>query len=320
MARTVSVPDVSVCVTAFRHAPYLRQCVESVLAQEFGGTLEVIVGDDASDDGSAELLAQLAREHGPRVVPLLHGRNVGPGANLKALVARARAPFVAHLDGDDYWLPGKLAAQLACLERDAGVVAVYGNAIVIDEAGRRLGVFNGPMPSVVSLESLLRRGNFLNHSSLLYRREAWQRAGFDRTTALDFLLHVRFARLGRLAYVDAPLVAYRWRTPGSMVMRRAPELQRGQLEAFLDAIAHGAPAAWAREGLSRYWGKLLVASLLHGQPAAVRQGWRQLRGEPAFGFSRGALLGASALAFLRAARAWWRRRVARGERVFAPGA
>src|SRR5690242_6587309 len=138
-------PAVSVCVTTFRHAPFIRQCLESVLEQDFDGAIELLVGDDGSTDGTRDIIADVASRD-VRVVPVFHPRNLGPTGNLESLVARAKGGTIAHLDGDDAWRPGKLRAQYSVLARSPAVVAVYTNAELAAADDRPLGVFNSGVP------------------------------------------------------------------------------------------------------------------------------------------------------------------------------
>ena len=68
-----------------------------------------------------------------------HENRLGPGGNYQFLIGQARGEYIAHLDGDDYWLPGKLTAQLGVLDVSPECVAVYANAICVNDAGALLG-------------------------------------------------------------------------------------------------------------------------------------------------------------------------------------
>ncbi len=106
------MPQVTVIIPTHDRAAVLPRAVESALRQE-GADLEVIVADDGSADGTAEVLARYAGDPRVRVLRLPHG---GVGAARNAAAAESRSPLLAFLDSDDEWLPGKLAAQLRLLE------------------------------------------------------------------------------------------------------------------------------------------------------------------------------------------------------------
>lgn len=102
-------PTVSVVIPCYNAARYILATIASVLAQDIDG-LDIIVVDDGSSDGSADLV----RASYPQVH--VHAQaNAGVAAARNCGIGLARGEFIAFVDADDIWLPGKLAAQLAQL-------------------------------------------------------------------------------------------------------------------------------------------------------------------------------------------------------------
>jgi len=108
-------PLVTVGVPTFNRAAMLQRAVESALAQE-GVSLEVVISDNASTDGTAELCRRLAEADG-RVRVLTQDHNIGAHANLRAVLDAASAPHFAWLADDDWLGPGALRACLDVLSR-----------------------------------------------------------------------------------------------------------------------------------------------------------------------------------------------------------
>ena len=107
----MSQPMVSVIIPAYDRERYLGAVLDSVLRQGYD-PLEVIVADDGSSDGTA----QVARAYpGVRLLSLAHG---GVSAARNAAIAASSGSLLAFLDSDDLWLPGKLDAQVGLLERN----------------------------------------------------------------------------------------------------------------------------------------------------------------------------------------------------------
>jgi glycosyltransferase involved in cell wall biosynthesis len=151
---------VSVVMPVFNTASFVGEAIESVLSQDGGTVLELIVVDDGSTDGSAELVTKF---DGVRL--LRHRQNRGIGAARNTGVREAKGQFLAFLDADDLWPQGSLNARMAVLDADPECDAVAGRVIQFG-AGR-------PDPEP---ESGFLAGN------VLIRREAFDRAGeFDET-------------------------------------------------------------------------------------------------------------------------------------------
>jgi glycosyltransferase involved in cell wall biosynthesis len=113
------MPLVSIIVPLYNKAAYVLRSLASVRAQTVTDS-EIIVVDDGSTDGGADLVAEVPD---PRV-RLVRQVNAGPGAARNRGLAEARAPYVAFLDADDWWLPQFLKQNLASLERHPEAAAV----------------------------------------------------------------------------------------------------------------------------------------------------------------------------------------------------
>lgn len=180
--KAVCNSNVTVCITTCNQRTYIAECLRSVLAQTDDGILEVLIGDDCSDDGTSEVIAEIAGSCPQLVTHIRHGTRLGASKNTQSLIRRARGRYVARIDGDDYWLPGKIRQQVEYLDQHPECVAVYTNAITITKESGRVGMFNDVGDASFDLAALLRRGNFLNNSSGMIRAEWWRRGlRFRRT-------------------------------------------------------------------------------------------------------------------------------------------
>src|SRR2546423_10604061 len=132
-----AAPKVSVSIISYNQADYIESCLESVLSQRTTFPFEVIVGDDGSVDGTQARIKRLQEERPHIVRPIFHDVNVGPTANHNDVVAACRGEFIAHVDGDDRMLPGKLAKQVAFLEAHGECAMVVHKVNVIGADGAR---------------------------------------------------------------------------------------------------------------------------------------------------------------------------------------
>jgi glycosyltransferase involved in cell wall biosynthesis len=196
-----------------------------------------LVGNDGSTDTSAEVLADLAVTFPGVVYANNRNPNVGAAKNYQLLIAQATGDYIAHLDGDDYWLPGKLRQQLDFLRAHEDCVAVFTNAMVVDEQGAHRGMFTNTHPEKIDGRYLLLRGNFLNHSALLYRASAREAVRTLPCPFIDYRIHIRLASLGKLGHINHALVVYRVATATSM-QRVMPVHVR---DMFFEALVSGLP-------------------------------------------------------------------------------
>lgn len=208
-------PLVSVCITTYNQEHYIAQCLQSALMQHVDVSIEILVGDDASTDGNEKIIRGIMDRFPDVIRYFRHTERKGPGDNREFLLRKARGKYIAHLDGDDFWLPGKLARQVAFLIAHKDAPAVYNNAFCINDEGRAIGIFSNFSEQFIHARDLVRYGNFLNHSSMLYRSEFLDELANRR---LDYTLHLSLAKHGALGYLPEPLTVYRVASSTSIII------------------------------------------------------------------------------------------------------
>ncbi len=114
----IEQPLVSVIITNYNYATYLKQAIDSALAQTYSN-VEIIVVDDGSQDESQNIISS----YGDRLIPLFK-ENGGQASGFNAGIAMSRGELVCFLDADDLWLPSKLEAmvQAALAYPDAALI------------------------------------------------------------------------------------------------------------------------------------------------------------------------------------------------------
>lgn len=142
-------PRVSVCIANYRGEHLLPDCLESVLAQDYAGEVEILVHDDASPDGSVSLL----RRDYPQVRLIASDRNVGFCVANNRMAAQAGGNYLLLLNNDAALLPGTIAALVAAAERETRscILSVdqrrWSDGALIDR-GCLLDPFNNPVPNL----------------------------------------------------------------------------------------------------------------------------------------------------------------------------
>lgn len=120
---------IDVAIPCYQYGRFLRDCVESVLAQTVAG-LRVLIIDNASTDESLEVAQQLATEN-PAVQVVAHPRNLGPHASFNEAIDWAAQKYFLLLCADDLVAPGALARAIAILEQHPEAVMSYGRAVLL---------------------------------------------------------------------------------------------------------------------------------------------------------------------------------------------
>ena len=198
---------VCVVVPTRNRVELLRRTLTSVLDQR-GVSLEVVVVDEASSDGTAQFL-QLLDEC--RVTVVRHETPLGVAAARNAGMRNATAPWVAFVDDDDVWAPTKLAAQLDALRRTDGARWSCVGAVTVDDRMRVLLAGRPPKGQWVAGELLQRNLIPGGGSGVLVETELLRAlVGFDveLSNLADWDMWLRLSLESPLAAVHAPLVGY----------------------------------------------------------------------------------------------------------------
>jgi glycosyltransferase involved in cell wall biosynthesis len=204
-------PQVSVIIPTYNRASYIEEAIRSVQAQSYSD-VEIIIADDGSTDNTPHIVSQF----GPGMIYLPLPHRGQPAATRNAGLRAAEGEYVAFLDSDDLFLPGKLALQLAAFEQHPEAGLVYSNGYFFrDDPGVPTGhALDGmPTPSGYVLADLL-RGNFLTSPVVLLRRACLEAVRpFDEDPALfvaeDYELWLRLSAHFPFVYVPGDVAAIR---------------------------------------------------------------------------------------------------------------
>lgn len=202
------LPRVSVALCVHNGERWLREQMDSVLAQE-AVELEVVALDDASSDGSLALLREYA-DRDPRVRVEVNETNLGHLRSFEKCMSLCTRPLIAPCDQDDVWESDKLATLARALG-DADLA--YCDSEYIDEGGNALGKqLSDDLAPMLAGNDPLRFAfrNTVSGHALLVRREAFESAKpFPTLLFHDWWLALRAAGGNGVVYVDKPLVRFR---------------------------------------------------------------------------------------------------------------
>jgi Glycosyl transferase family 2 len=315
----------SVLVPVYNVAPYLRQCVESVLAGADNG-LELLLLDDASTDASLALMHTLQAEHGARIRLLQHGHNQGLSAARNSLLEAAQGEHVWFIDSDDWIAPAALPTLKRVLDGANPPDMVFFDYRVVrgrdrlkyrlrGEHHRRSLRATAQQPlagGTALLEAVLASGNLFAWAHVS-RRSLWQ-----QTPPLRFPVGRHFEdmattpllalRAASAWYEAEPWVMYRRRDDSISALMSAAKVAdlslgvRGHREVLLRRFPN-APTT-ARVALAHQAARNLLSALRHARqlPAEEAQALARRAGED-FHVSVGDDLALLQRSYL--ARGWW---------------
>ena len=206
----------SVSVVTYQQERYVRQALSSVLEQQTDFDFEVVVGDDASTDGTRDILREMRCAAPERIRLLMAAANYGDSglSNFMATIDAAQGEYVAFLDGDDFWTsPHKLQRQVDFLDRHPDCVIC---AHRVEHRLENGDVLLSPRPARGDRELSVGRlliSNFAEKISTVVRRSAIEALPewYRKTDAIsaDWLFNVLTGRTGKVGFIDELLAVHR---------------------------------------------------------------------------------------------------------------
>jgi glycosyltransferase involved in cell wall biosynthesis len=203
----------SVIVPAYNAAPTIAEALDSVFAQEFDGEVEVIVTNDGSTDSTQSVL----NSYGKRITVIAQ-ENQGQPIARNVAIERARGEYLAFLDADDVWLPGRLSKTVATLNRNSAATLVFSDYVRIDRAGELVQTSTVPpdLAHAPSMDEILTHWWPIAPTTVTMRRVVWERCGGFHPEAVgfeDLYLFTLAREDGEFEYIAEPLAKFRLSSP-----------------------------------------------------------------------------------------------------------
>ncbi len=203
-------PRVSVVIPTYNREKLVQVAIQSVLQQTYRD-LEIIVCDDGSTDNTAEVVKSIQASSGLSIVIDVLPYNLGVSAARNRAIYLARGELIAFLDSDDSWKPEKLEKQVNFLDNNSEYIGV-GCDLENQVVGRKLNKYKLKNKLNISddLFQFLYRC-YITTSCFLVKKDALILAGlFDLSLKCseDRDMWWRLPRLGRIGFIDEPLVKY----------------------------------------------------------------------------------------------------------------
>ena len=219
----MSIPRISVVMACHNGENYLKESLDSILAQSFAD-YEFVIVDDGSTDMSGQILADYANSD-DRIVLIRNDTCMGLTRSLCTAIGQSRGEYIARQDADDLSCENRLALQQAALDENNDLVLIGTAQIIIDAMGCAVH-YPATIQHDAEIRRLLCHGNVFAHGSVMFRRDAYERVnGYDERfrCAQDYELWLRMQHAGQFKVLPEKL--YKWRKLDTSVSATKKELQ-----------------------------------------------------------------------------------------------
>lgn len=228
-------PKVTCVITTFNRASYLKEAIDSILAQDFN-RYELIVVDDGSSDHTFSVIEEYQKR-----IRYIFQENKGAGAARNLGLREARGEYMAYLDSDDLWVPRKLSIQTRFLDQNPDYLLCYSeeiwyrNSVRVNPCKRHRKysghIFSRCLPLCI-----------ISPSSAMIRRNTLQElGGFDESlpAAEDYDLWLRVTCAHPVFLIPAPLIIKRGGHPDQL-SRRVKNLDQYRIRALVKILMNKA--------------------------------------------------------------------------------
>lgn len=215
--------DVSIICNTYNQESYLDKAIESILAQRTSFSYEIIIHDDASTDGTVDIIGKYVAAYPDKIRAIYERENqYSKGEDYITPMVKdiAKGKYIAICEGDDFWIDeNKLQLQRDALEKhsECDMCACWGCTVTengtreISQIRPRIG------DGILSAENvILGGGQYLVTAGLFFRRQMYENApDFEKSNSLDYAIQIIGSLRGGIFYIDRKMAVYRRYAVGS---------------------------------------------------------------------------------------------------------
>lgn len=175
-----ATPLLSVCIQSFNHVKFIKECLDGILMQQTNFDFEILLGEDASTDGTREICIEYAKKYPDKIRLFLHHRennisiNGSPTGRFNFLynLYSAKGKYIALCEGDDYWTdPYKLQKQVDFLEANDDENICFTRALLLKNGKEELQEIPSPFDKQsFRFVELIRHHNFIATASVMFKK------------------------------------------------------------------------------------------------------------------------------------------------------
>ena len=172
----MSKPVYSVLIVTYYHEQYIKKALDSVLTQNVEEEMEILVGDDGSQDNTVKILKEYSLQF--PFIKIYDHENVGLSRNIYDLLKRAQGDYIAILEGDDYWIDEKKLIKQRKILEEFNCLATACNSLKVDNEGNELGLWNYKIKEgILTKKEVLHYQTEICHPSGIMCRNIFKNSG-----------------------------------------------------------------------------------------------------------------------------------------------
>lgn len=250
-------PKVSVMVVTYNHKSFIQKTLDGILADNYQN-FEIIISDDASLDGTQDILKIYEKQYPEKIKLILNEKNLGITKNCNKAFFACTGDYIILFAGDDVFIPGKIAAQVKAFQNNPKAVLCYHPVEIFDsDTGKTLYLTHqNPNEDTRSVNDIIIKGGIASPCSIMIKRAACPLSGYDirLPTVSDWLFWIEVALQGEIIKVNEIYAKYRKHPQG--VSRKTLELLDETLYT-LDLLIEKYPdkpelLSYCKKGKARY--------------------------------------------------------------------
>ncbi len=224
------VVEVSVVCLAYNHAKYIKETLDSIIAQKTDFTFEIIIHDDCSTDGTTEIIKAYEEKYPVLIKPIYEEKNrysQGEDVYIDLSLPHTRGKYIAFCECDDYWMDdAKLQRQYDVMEThpEIDMCACRTSEVWADKGIEITEIRPRHEDCILTteevIEKILLEGECFSAASLFFRKCLFDsRMEFEKILFYDHTLQMKGALRGGIYYLDQKMAAYRKCVEGSWITR-----------------------------------------------------------------------------------------------------
>lgn len=168
-------PTVTIHCITYNHQRFIKNVIDGFLMQEVDFPIEIIISDDASYDGTSDIIREYASRHKKLITPIIRKKNIGGWRNYRESLSLANGKYIAHCEGDDVWSDRlKLQKQVDFLESNKEIDLVWTDIDIFEENSglyQRSVFKNETLKRYDVFEDVLLNKPFFSPSTWVFRRD-----------------------------------------------------------------------------------------------------------------------------------------------------